>query len=64
MIRVKLHGRASGLKRTNGACMKKPWSIAINSVVLADRIIRCRDGSHRHVEARGRDSKIAEDYTS
>eukprot|EP00959_Pyramimonas_sp_CCMP1952_P320881 6715033-Pyramimonas_sp.AAC.1 len=43
--------------------MKKPWSFASSSNVIAEGIVRRRDGSHMRVEARGEDCKQAGDYT-
>eukprot|EP00959_Pyramimonas_sp_CCMP1952_P403783 8461292-Pyramimonas_sp.AAC.1 len=40
-----------------------PWGVASSSSVMAEGLMRRCDGSHRHVEARGRDCKQAEDYT-
>eukprot|EP00959_Pyramimonas_sp_CCMP1952_P464613 9486914-Pyramimonas_sp.AAC.1 len=43
--------------------MKKPWTIASTSSVVAEGLERRCDGTHEHVEARGRECKSAEDYT-
>eukprot|EP00959_Pyramimonas_sp_CCMP1952_P037133 776966-Pyramimonas_sp.AAC.1 len=43
--------------------MKKPWSIASSSNVIAEGLARRCGGSHEQVEARGKDWKQAEDYT-
>eukprot|EP00959_Pyramimonas_sp_CCMP1952_P438110 9171758-Pyramimonas_sp.AAC.1 len=42
---------------------KKPWTIATTSSVVAEGLERRCDGTHEHVEARGRECKSAEDYT-
>ena len=63
MIRANLHGCAYGLVNKKKQHMKKPWSIATTSEEFARGIeLKC-DGTHRHVEARGRDCKLAEEYT-
>eukprot|EP00959_Pyramimonas_sp_CCMP1952_P005654 118766-Pyramimonas_sp.AAC.1 len=43
--------------------MKKPWAIAATSPIVAEGLERRCDGTHEHVEARGRECKSAEDYT-
>eukprot|EP00959_Pyramimonas_sp_CCMP1952_P414289 8680366-Pyramimonas_sp.AAC.1 len=43
--------------------MKKPWTIATTSPIVAEGLERRCDGTHEHVEARGRECKSAEDYT-
>eukprot|EP00959_Pyramimonas_sp_CCMP1952_P061853 1292528-Pyramimonas_sp.AAC.1 len=64
MTKIRPHGCAYGLKSSKGQYMnKKPWSIASPSSMMAEDLMRRCDGSHRHVEARGRDCKQAEDYT-
>eukprot|EP00959_Pyramimonas_sp_CCMP1952_P283664 5929630-Pyramimonas_sp.AAC.1 len=42
--------------------MKKPWSIASPSSDIAEGLARRCHGSHRHIEARGKDCKQAEEY--
>eukprot|EP00959_Pyramimonas_sp_CCMP1952_P210529 4405662-Pyramimonas_sp.AAC.1 len=42
--------------------MKSPWTIASTSSV-AEGLERKCDGTHGHVETRGRECKSAEDYT-
>eukprot|EP00959_Pyramimonas_sp_CCMP1952_P267213 5586914-Pyramimonas_sp.AAC.1 len=63
MTKIRLHGCACGLKNSKGQYMKKQWSMASSSSMMAEGLIRRCDGRHRHVEARGRDCKQAEDYT-
>eukprot|EP00959_Pyramimonas_sp_CCMP1952_P258369 5400629-Pyramimonas_sp.AAC.1 len=43
--------------------MKKPWTIASTSPDVTEGLERRCDGTHEHVEARGRERKSAEDYT-
>ena len=43
--------------------MKKPWTIASTSPMVTEGLERKCDGTHEHVEARGKDCKLAEDYT-
>merc|ERR1712023_51310 len=43
--------------------MKKPWTIAATSHIVTEGLERKCDGTHAHVEARGKDCKLAEDYT-
>eukprot|EP00959_Pyramimonas_sp_CCMP1952_P079920 1670992-Pyramimonas_sp.AAC.1 len=43
--------------------MKKPWTIATTSPIVAEGLERRCDGTHGHVEASGRECKSAEDYT-
>eukprot|EP00959_Pyramimonas_sp_CCMP1952_P162276 3392828-Pyramimonas_sp.AAC.1 len=43
--------------------MKTPWTIASTSDIVTSGLERKRDGTHAHVEARGKDCKLAEDYT-
>eukprot|EP00959_Pyramimonas_sp_CCMP1952_P203866 4263396-Pyramimonas_sp.AAC.1 len=62
MTKIQLHGGAYGLKDNRGQYMKKPLSIASSSNVIAEGSVRRCDGSHKHVEARGKDCKQAEDY--
>ena len=58
-----LHGCAYGLTNKKGQFMKKPWTVATTSPIVAKGIVRKCDGSHTHVMARGRDCKNAEGYT-
>eukprot|EP00959_Pyramimonas_sp_CCMP1952_P394601 8267789-Pyramimonas_sp.AAC.1 len=60
---MQLHGCAHGLNNKKGQYMKKPWSIASSSRSVAEGLVRRRNGSHKHVEARGKDCKQAEEYT-
>eukprot|EP00959_Pyramimonas_sp_CCMP1952_P160073 3347923-Pyramimonas_sp.AAC.1 len=43
--------------------MKTPWTVASTSPDVAEGLERKCDDTHEHVEARGRECKIAEDYT-
>eukprot|EP00959_Pyramimonas_sp_CCMP1952_P310259 6493333-Pyramimonas_sp.AAC.1 len=43
--------------------MKKPWTIASASHDVTEGLERKSDGTHEHVEARGRECESAEDYT-
>ena len=43
--------------------MKKPWTIASTSEIVTEGLQRRCDGTHEHEEARGKDCKLAEDYT-
>eukprot|EP00959_Pyramimonas_sp_CCMP1952_P014529 307957-Pyramimonas_sp.AAC.1 len=56
-----LHGCAYGLEEGN--FMKKLWTIATTSFVVAEGLERRCDGTREHVEARGRECKSAEYYT-
>ena len=57
------HGCAYGLKNMKGQFMKKPWTVATTSAIVARGVVRTCDGSHTHIMARGRDCKNAEGYT-
>eukprot|EP00959_Pyramimonas_sp_CCMP1952_P014211 300812-Pyramimonas_sp.AAC.1 len=58
-----LRGCACGLKDSKGNYMKKPWTTATTSHIVAEGLERRCDGTHEHVVARGRECKSAEDYT-
>eukprot|EP00959_Pyramimonas_sp_CCMP1952_P049096 1025545-Pyramimonas_sp.AAC.1 len=62
-VKTALHGCAYGLRDIVGNFMKKPWTIASTSHDVTEGLERKCDGTHEHVEARGRESKSAEDYT-
>eukprot|EP00959_Pyramimonas_sp_CCMP1952_P069141 1443238-Pyramimonas_sp.AAC.1 len=60
-VKTVLHGCAHGLKDSKGNFMKKPWTIASTSPDVTEGLGRRCDGTHEHVEARGRECKLAED---
>eukprot|EP00959_Pyramimonas_sp_CCMP1952_P099776 2086300-Pyramimonas_sp.AAC.1 len=62
-VKTALHGCACGLKDSKGNFMKKPWTIATTSSIVAEGLERRCNGTREHVEARGRECKSAEDYT-
>eukprot|EP00959_Pyramimonas_sp_CCMP1952_P325185 6806615-Pyramimonas_sp.AAC.1 len=62
-VNTALHGCAYGLKDSKGNFMKKPWTIATTSSVVAEGLGRRCDGTREHVEARERECKSAEYYT-
>eukprot|EP00959_Pyramimonas_sp_CCMP1952_P181177 3788328-Pyramimonas_sp.AAC.1 len=58
-----MHGCAYGLKAREGNFMRKPRAIASTSDIGTSGAERKCDGTRAHVEARGKDCKLAEDYT-
>eukprot|EP00959_Pyramimonas_sp_CCMP1952_P069403 1448362-Pyramimonas_sp.AAC.1 len=60
---MQLHGCAWGLNNRKGQIMKQPWNIASSLCYITKGLERRCDGSRRHVEARGKDCKLAKDYT-
>eukprot|EP00959_Pyramimonas_sp_CCMP1952_P037387 782453-Pyramimonas_sp.AAC.1 len=62
MANAQLHGCAYGLKNRRGQYMRKPRGIASPLCCIAKGLERGCDGSHKHVEARGKDCKLAQDY--
>eukprot|EP00959_Pyramimonas_sp_CCMP1952_P296193 6195869-Pyramimonas_sp.AAC.1 len=52
-VKSALRGCAYGLQDSKGSFMKKPWTIATTSSVVAEGLERRCDGTREHVEARG-----------
>ena len=52
-VKVSFHGCAYGLKDSKGNFMKKPWTVATNSQLVASGLDRKCDRTHVHVVGRG-----------
>ena len=63
LFKTVLHGCAYRLRNRKGNFTKKPWTHASTSEIVTEGLERRCGGTHEHEEARGKDCKLAEDYT-